>query len=482
MSESRSSQPPPAPEPDPALASAAAPPRPSFEEVYSTLFSYVLRVLWRVGVPSRDLPDVAHEVFLVVHRRLGDYDPRFAMKSWVAGIASYTAMRHLQLARNQRELLLRDDAGSMDIVDPGLDPEQRLAQADTQRIVRGLIQRIRTESNRRAIFVLYEIEHVAMRDIAEAFQISENAAWDRLRHARREFVAAVRRLSARDREALGIRRVGFVVAPFALAEGALLRRVGEAVLDFPEAFGALVWARLQPLLASEGGAGGAVATAAAAAAPGAQSFPLRHGAAEVVPAKEAEGSATRLAQAGTTSARAKLAAAGAALFLGGAGAGAGALYAVLPRAAPTDVALARDRAPVAPSIPGATAAIAAVPAVSAAGGPAPAAATAAVGAPRAAVAPPSGAFSPSDDIDIHLIQRAVAALGAGNAAEALAALDRHGRRYPRSPRAQQREALSIKALAHAGRRAEAAARAARFREIFPGSAYLAAIEDALVDP
>ncbi|KYF49873.1 hypothetical protein BE08_25650, partial [Sorangium cellulosum] len=58
-------------------------------------------------------------------------------------------------------------------------------------------------------------------------------------------------------------------------------------------------------------------------------------------------------------------------------------------------------------------------------------------------------------------------------------LDRHARSYPRSARAQQRETLVIQALEQIGRRAEAAARAARFRAAFPGSAYLPAIEDAL---
>ncbi|WP_438025886.1 hypothetical protein [Sorangium sp. So ce233] len=47
--------------------------QPSFDEVYRSSHAYVLRLLWRVGVESRDLEEVAHEVFLVVHRRLPDW-------------------------------------------------------------------------------------------------------------------------------------------------------------------------------------------------------------------------------------------------------------------------------------------------------------------------------------------------------------------------------------------------------------------------
>ncbi len=171
------------------------PPRPSFEEVYQTLLPYVLVVLWRLGVASRDLHDVAHEVFLVVHRRLEDHDPRLSIKPWIAGISANVALRHRALARNQRELLAADDGEPIELADPGLDAERRVAQAETQRIVRELIQRI--ERERRAVFVLYDLEGSDMRDIAQALQIPVNTAWDRRwRRARSEFTAAVKRLSS----------------------------------------------------------------------------------------------------------------------------------------------------------------------------------------------------------------------------------------------------------------------------------------------
>ncbi|AUX31381.1 MULTISPECIES: RNA polymerase sigma factor [Sorangium] len=445
----------PAPEP---------PPRPSFEEVYTGLLRYVLRVLWRMGVPARHLRDVAQEVFLVVHRRFEDYDPRFSMKAWVASIASHLALRHQRLSRNRRELLARSEAERIDVADPSDDAEQRFAQAETQRIVRALVQCI--EGDRRVVFLLYELEGIEMREIAAALEIPENTAWDRLRRARKEFAAAVMRLGARERDALGV-HARSALAPLALAHGPLLLELGDARLDLPEGLGELLWARLQARLALPEGDGGAPAGQAARA------FPPGDAAAEPVLGWEARRAPASLARAGIRVARAKLAAAGAALFLGGAGTGAGALYAALPRSAPPESALVRgDVLAAVPASAGATAALAAladVPAASSSPAPAPAP-PAATGA-KAAV--------PPMDTDLTLIQRAIAALGAGRATEALEALDRHARSYPRSPRAQQRETLAIQALDQTGRRAEAAARAARFREAFPGSAYLPAIEDAL---
>ncbi|WP_437275739.1 sigma-70 family RNA polymerase sigma factor [Sorangium sp. So ce375] len=444
---------------------AEPPPRPSFEEVYTGLLQYVLQVLWRMGVPARHLRDVAQEVFLVVHRRFGDYDPRFSMKAWVAGIASHLALRHLRLSRNRRELLARSEGERIDIADPGYDAEQRFAQAETQRIVRELVQRI--EGDRRVVFLLYEIEGIEMREIAAALQISENTAWDRLRRARKEFAAAVRRLGARERDALGVYGARFALAPLALAHAPLLLELGDARLDLPEGLGELLWAQLQALLAPAEGDGGAPAGQAARA------LPPGEGAAEAVPAWEARHAPASLARVGIQVTRAKLVAAGVALFLGGAGVGAGTLYAALPRTAPPEIALVRgDTLAAVPVGPGATAALADVPAAPSPASPAP---------PPPAATGAKAALSPMDT-DLTLLQRAIAALGAGRASEALGALDRHARSYPRSPRAQQRETLAIQALEQTGRRAEAAARAARFRKAFPGSAYLPAIEDALNGP
>ncbi|WP_438014802.1 sigma-70 family RNA polymerase sigma factor [Sorangium sp. So ce315] len=496
MTDSPPRRPSPAPAHDAGADPAAAPPpRPSFEEVYTSLLPYVLRVLWRMGVPARNLRDVAQEVFLVVHRRFEECDPRLSIKAWVASIASHLALRHQRLARNRRELLARSETERIDVTDPGGDAEALCARAETQRIVRALVQRL--EEDRRAVFILYELEGVDMRSIAGALQISENTAWDRLRRARKDLAAAVRRLCARDRDALGVYGARLALGPLALADGPLLLELGDVRLDLPEDLGALLWTRLQGLLASGEGAGSAAVGEAA------QAFPPDDGALEAAAGMDASRVPARIAPAGVEIAWSKLVAAGAAVFLAGAGAGSGATHALGSRAAPPEGALAYGGALAAaargPVGVGATAArvdvatpaapMAPVLASPASAAPAPAAPAPAAPPPARLASTPAAPTPPGAtgataaalplDADLTLIQRAIAALGAGQAAEALDALDRHARSYPRSARAQQRETLAIQALEQIGRRAEAAARAARFRAAFPGSAYLPAIEDAL---
>ncbi|WP_437989503.1 RNA polymerase sigma factor [Sorangium sp. So ce145] len=489
----------PAPAPEAALAPAPEPaigssPQPSFEEVYQTLLPYVLAVLWRLGVASRDLHDVAHEVFLVVHRRLEDHVPRRSLKSWVAGISAHVALRHRELARNQRELLELDGAEPVELADPGLDAERRVAQAETQRIVRELIQRI--EKERRAVFVLYDLDGCDMHDIAQALQISVNTAWDRLRRARNEFTVAVKRLSARDPDALGLRGLRFAQVPFTLADRPMLLDAGRVRIGGAQELAGPLWARLQRSLASTGGlAGGTDGISDSPAAQpdtgGISSHHRRPGNAVEAAGATGENRTPPV----VTIARSRLIKTGVALFLGGAGAGAVVVYAAFapPAAAPAvsvsaevvsvsaeDEGAASDRAERTGAGRGGRAAGGLVVADAVVDAGPPGAVDVAAAAPSRA---PSRKATPPGEHDTTeesaLLSSAGLALSEGNATEALDVLVLHARSYPRSPRAEQREALAIQALIEAGRRADAGARAERFRAAFPDSMFLRAIDAAM---
>lgn len=80
-----------------------------------------------------------------------------------------------------------------------------------------------------------------------------------------------------------------------------------------------------------------------------------------------------------------------------------------------------------------------------------------------------------------LLDVARAALARGEAAEALTAVDRHGREYPDGMLVEEREALAIKALVVLRRRDEARTRAKRFEHRFPHSLMLHAVKGGVGD-
>ena len=78
-----------------------------------------------------------------------------------------------------------------------------------------------------------------------------------------------------------------------------------------------------------------------------------------------------------------------------------------------------------------------------------------------------------------LLDAARAGLAHGAPDEALAAVDRHAATYPHGALREEREALAVKALAGAGRAAEARARGERFAAEFPRSVSLASVNATL---
>jgi hypothetical protein len=78
-----------------------------------------------------------------------------------------------------------------------------------------------------------------------------------------------------------------------------------------------------------------------------------------------------------------------------------------------------------------------------------------------------------------LLDAARAAVARGDAERALAAVDRHEATFANGLLREEREALAIKALILAGRGDQAATRGARFRERYPTSVLLPAVDSAL---
>ncbi|MFT3765046.1 MAG: RNA polymerase sigma factor [Minicystis sp.] len=79
----------------------AAPLSPAFRRLFDAEFGYVCRALRRLGVREADLKDVAQELFLAVHQRLGDYNPARPLRPWLFSFAHRFAANYRRLGRNR---------------------------------------------------------------------------------------------------------------------------------------------------------------------------------------------------------------------------------------------------------------------------------------------------------------------------------------------------------------------------------------------
>jgi RNA polymerase sigma-70 factor (ECF subfamily) len=370
--------------------------RPTFEALYDERIGYVWHVLRRLGVRGGEREDVIQDVFLCVHRALPGFDPARPVLPWLHGIAFHVAKNHQRRVRAHRQETLVEEPADLDPPDPAPDPEQRTAAEQSREIVIRLMQGI--ELDQRVVLSMHDLDGMGMGDIVRELGITLSAGYKRLQRARAELQAAADRLSARERQAMG-------VAAFVPVDLTKLLDADRFVPDLPADVNARMWGRLQGALALGG--------------PGATSAPVH------VPAP-APSLGTRIAaQVGRQVAP----------FVTGALVGAAALHALGPRAAlpaapvpvSAEVAIIAAPLPAAPSptVPVATGEVAAAPPVTAS----------AAGVPVAV----------EDEGD--LLRRAQAARSRGDLPAALAALDRHARRYPAGRLAADREALRAQIVA-----------------------------------
>ena len=161
-----------------------------FSAVYAAHFAEVCRWLRAMGGPEADLEDLAQDVFLVVRRRLSDFDGG-NMRGWLYRIARNVAgdyRRRLFF----RQLFHKRYGDSFDETwDVGDAPDRRYDEREARRTVTRVLARM--GAKKRTVFVLFEIEGYSGDEIAAFEGVPVNTVWTRLHHARKEFATLVAR-------------------------------------------------------------------------------------------------------------------------------------------------------------------------------------------------------------------------------------------------------------------------------------------------
>lgn len=166
------------PAPDP--SSRTAPEAPRFEAAFHEHAPSVWRFVRRLGVREADVEDVCQEVFLVVHRRLPSFEGASSLRTWIFGIASRVASEYRRRPHHRREEIAPEA-----LPETSIDPTQE-ADLERRRALARLDRALETlDHDKRAVFVLFEIEELPMAEVAAAAGCPLQTAYARLYAARR---------------------------------------------------------------------------------------------------------------------------------------------------------------------------------------------------------------------------------------------------------------------------------------------------------
>ena len=170
--------------PHPVLTSAS---------VFRDHAAFAWRALRRLGVPDSDVDDVCQEVFVVVHRKLAEFEGRSSVKTWLYGICVRSASDYRRRAPTRREVVT--DSVPEAVVDE--TQHDALVKQQGLRVLDVLLDAL--DDDKRAVFVLYEIEQLGMAEVAEAVGCPLQTAYSRLHAARKIVEVGAKRMQKGER-------------------------------------------------------------------------------------------------------------------------------------------------------------------------------------------------------------------------------------------------------------------------------------------
>jgi len=159
---------------------------PAFPVLFQENVAYVWRVLLGLGVAEKDAEDVCQEVFVALFRKIDTYDGTSSLRTWMYCYCLRMASDYRKRAHVQRETPLDEQASAVARSDTLL---HNLLPRELARLVEQALATL--DENKRATFVLYEIEGCTLAEIAVITETSVPTAHARLQAARRRVIALV---------------------------------------------------------------------------------------------------------------------------------------------------------------------------------------------------------------------------------------------------------------------------------------------------
>ena len=158
--------------------------------VFDAEFNFVWRFLRRLGLDPTDADDGAQQVFMVIAKAQERIVPG-KERAFLCGTAVRVASDARRRKQRCREVACDPPEGPTSAPLPDVLADRRQARALLDQVLSELREELRT------VFVLYELEELSSREIGAALGLPRGTVASRLRKARAEFQAIIRRKRAR---------------------------------------------------------------------------------------------------------------------------------------------------------------------------------------------------------------------------------------------------------------------------------------------
>jgi RNA polymerase sigma-70 factor (ECF subfamily) len=159
----------------------------SFEALYAAHAAFTWRTLRHLGIAPMAVDDAMQELWVVVHRRLSEFEGRSDVKTWLFGIAA-------NVARNGRRTARRRPEGTplpVALAAADSDPARGEERAEAFALVQGFLGTL--DEQRSQVFVCALLEGWSALETAKATGLDEVSVQNRVRALRRSFKTWIER-------------------------------------------------------------------------------------------------------------------------------------------------------------------------------------------------------------------------------------------------------------------------------------------------
>ena len=173
---------------DSALARRAMAGEPgAFEEIFLLHRGQVFSLAYRMTGNATDAEDICQEVFLKAMRKIGSFQGRSTLSTWLYRVAINVSKDHLRKMKRSAEVLLGDDTPETNVIQAPLSqrnggPETQAISSEARRLVREAL--LELPLSLRAPLVLHELEGLEYHEISRMLHLPVGTVKSRIFRAR----------------------------------------------------------------------------------------------------------------------------------------------------------------------------------------------------------------------------------------------------------------------------------------------------------
>lgn len=152
--------------------------------------AFVWRTLRYQGIAERDLEDISQEVFIIIIQKVSLLERPSSFRAWIYGICIRVAAGYRRRFRTRHEVLVHEVP---DISAATATESQEPDRLHARQQLAHLIGRL--DEDKRAVFVLHEIEELSMDEISEIVGCPVGTGYSRLAAAKKQVLSMLSKLT-----------------------------------------------------------------------------------------------------------------------------------------------------------------------------------------------------------------------------------------------------------------------------------------------